>query len=72
MSRHPYTHSADYIRELGGYSQDGSIKLSRSDASRIRKEIASVLQIDAAVLATKLSLRFQESRGMLPDEESEE
>lgn len=72
MSRHPYTYSTDYIRELGGYNQDGSIKLSRSDASRIREEIASVLQIDTAVLATKLSLRFQESRGMLPGEESEE
>lgn len=55
--RHPYTNSCDYIRSLAGYGQSGTI-LSRSEASQIRRGIASAIDIDDEALATLLSDAF--------------
>ena len=61
MSRHPYTHAADYIRSLAGYNSQGA-KLSRSDASQIRSGIATAIGMDDHELAIKLSDYFQVHR----------
>lgn len=58
MSRHPYTHAADFIRALGPVSSNGVV-LSRSDASQIRQGIAKALGMDDEELAIKLSLAEQ-------------
>lgn len=52
--RYPYTYACDYIRSFGGYSENG-MKLSRSDASRIRTAIAVAIGMDDRVLAEKLA-----------------
>ncbi|MFC4924742.1 hypothetical protein [Delftia deserti] len=54
MSRHPYTHSADFIRALGPVNSEGVV-LSRSDASQIRQGIAKVIGMSDEELAIKLS-----------------
>ena len=41
--RYPYTYAADHLRMLVGHNEEGSCKISRSDASKILSEIASVL-----------------------------
>lgn len=58
MSRHPYTHSCDFIRGLGPVDKTG-IVLSRSDASQIRSGIAQVIGMTDEELAIKLSLAQQ-------------
>lgn len=55
MSRHPYTHSCDFIRS----APDGR-PISRSDASQIREAIAEALGMTDEELAVILSNRFQE------------
>lgn len=57
-SRHPYTHSEDFIRELGPVGRNGVV-LSRSDASQIRRGIAKAIGISDEALADKLSLAEQ-------------
>lgn len=57
-SRYPYTYAADYVRSLAGYGEDGSTKLNRSDASRIRSEIAAAIGMEDAELARKLADRY--------------
>ena len=52
--RYPYTYACDLIRSKAGYDANGT-KLSRCDASRIRKLFADVLGIDDATLANKLA-----------------
>jgi len=54
MSRHPYTHAADFIRALGPVNSEGVV-LSRSDASQIRQGIAKVIGMSDEELAIKLS-----------------
>lgn len=54
MSRHPYTHAADFIRALGPVNSEGVV-LSRSDASQIRQGIAKVIGMTDEELAIKLS-----------------
>ena len=52
MTRHPYTHSCDFIREYTGPL------VSRSDASQLRQAIADVLEMDDLDLANALSRAF--------------
>lgn len=59
MSRHPYTHSCDFIRALGPVNAYGVV-LSRSDASQIREGIAKALGMSDEALAEKLSIAEQE------------
>lgn len=54
MSRHPYTHSCDFIRALAGHNQHGAI-LGRSEASQIRQGIAKAIGMTDEELAIKLS-----------------
>ena len=54
MSRHPYTHAADFIRALGPVSSNGVV-LSRSDAAQIREGIAAAIGMTDEALAIKLS-----------------
>lgn len=58
MSRHPYTHAADFIRMIPSHGKNGCV-LSRSDASQIRKKIAEVIGMNDEELAIKLSNAFQ-------------
>ena len=56
--RYPYTYANDYIRGLAGYNGDsmyGGMKLSRSDAGRIREKMAEVMGVDDEELAKKLA-----------------
>ena len=59
MSRHPWTHAADFIRMIPPYGKNG-VKISRSDASQIRKKIAEAIGMDDEELAIKLSDAFQQ------------
>lgn len=54
MSRHPYTHAADFIRALGPVSAEGVV-LSRADASQIRRGIAKAIGMKDEDLAILLS-----------------
>jgi hypothetical protein len=59
--RYPYTYSADYIRNIAGYRYDDMLKgtrLSRSDASRIRYNIAKAMGVPDEILAIKLADQF--------------
>ena len=58
MSRYPDTYAADILRGWAGYNSSGT-KLSRSDASHIRSEIAKTIGMDDAELARKLADRYQ-------------
>lgn len=58
MSRHPYTHAADFVRALGPIGPSGVV-LSRGDASRIRRGIAEAIGMPDEELAEKLSLAEQ-------------
>ena len=58
MSRHPYTHSCDWIREFFGP------EVSRSDASKLRQAIANELGIDDEHLASVLSMAFMRKWGL--------
>lgn len=57
-SRYPYTYAADYLRMIGGYDERGC-KLSRSDAARIREEIAAVVGMPDEDLARKLADQYK-------------
>lgn len=52
--RHPWTHAADFIRQLGPISGKGVV-LSRDDCSPIIDGIAKALNISNEELAIKLS-----------------
>jgi hypothetical protein len=58
MSRRPYTHSCDFIREYVGPS------VSRSEASQLRAAIADVLGMTDFDLAEALSLAFIDKNGL--------
>jgi carboxylesterase type B len=53
-SRYPYTYACDFIRRAGPVAQSGTV-LSRSDASKIRQQIANALGMDDHELACKLA-----------------
>jgi elongation factor P hydroxylase len=53
-SRYPYTHACDYLRQFGGVDRDG-VRLSRSDASKIRQAVAKAIGMDDEELAKKLA-----------------
>ena len=54
MSRHPYTHAADFIRHIVGPA-----KCSRSTASHLIIEVAKACDIETETLANLLSNEFQ-------------
>jgi len=58
-SRHPYTHSCDFIRSLGPVRTGEGVCLSRSDASAIREGIAKAIGWSDENLAIALSLAEQ-------------
>lgn len=59
-TRYPYTYACDLIRAWAGYDEDtGSTVLSRAQASKIRQEIAKVLNIADEDLAVKLADYFK-------------
>ena len=53
MSRHPYTHSADFIRHI-----IGPAKCNRSTASHLIKQVAKACDIETETLANLLSIEF--------------
>lgn len=53
-SRYPYTLACDYIRQLGDCDSSG-VRISRSEASRIRQGIAKAIGMDDEELAKKLA-----------------
>lgn len=57
-SRYPYTYSADHIRMMTGYNEQGSTKLSRSDAAHIKAEIAKIIGMDERKLAELIADDF--------------
>lgn len=54
MSRHPYTHAADFIRHI-----IGPAKCSRATASHLIIEVAKACDIETETLANLLSNEFQ-------------
>lgn len=58
MSRHPYTHSADFIREIVGPD------VSRSEAGKLRQAIAKIIGMEDEQLASKISIAFMEKHGI--------
>ena len=57
--RYPYTYAADHLRLLVGPGANGiSCKISRSDASLIRREIAEVMGVPDKEVAEKLADRY--------------
>ena len=63
--RFPYTYACDFIRAIPEKTDTPigriGVILSRSDASRIRQEIASVIGISDEELAESLAERFIEN-----------
>lgn len=59
-SRYPYTYACDYLRSFGGYDS-GGVKLSRSDASEIRKAVAKAIGMEDSKLAEKLADFYREN-----------
>ena len=55
MSRHPYTHAADFIREIIGP------EFSRSQASQLNQKIADALGMSHFDFSVKLSNKFQKN-----------
>ena len=69
MSRHPWTHAADFIRILGPIDV-GGVVLSRADASAILSGIAEAMGIPREELAIKLSEAEQRKTEADRDRES--
>lgn len=57
--RYPYTYAADFVRGLAGYGENGTTKLSRADASHVRRGIATALGMDDAELARNLADHYK-------------
>ncbi len=60
MSRFPYTHACDMIREIVGP------QVSRSEASQLRQKIAEIIDIPDEELAAKLAIYFMRKHDLLP------
>lgn len=61
--RYPYTYAYDYIREIVGVGDDGSIKISRSDASQIVSVLADLVGLDNEEMAKRIADRYLEKVG---------
>lgn len=70
-TRYPYTYSCDLIRDWAGYNQEGT-KLSRSDASKIRHNIADIIGMDDKELAIKLADYYKVNENRLADQAANE
>lgn len=70
-SRYPYTYACDLIRAWAGYNEQGT-KLSRSDASQIRSNIAEILGVDDEELAKKLADFYVANRDEIGKRSTEE
>lgn len=57
-SRYPYTYACDAIRDVVGYNEFLSTKLSRSDAAQIRQYIANAIGMSDEELAKKISDKY--------------
>lgn len=57
-SRYPYTYACDHIRKIVGGSDERKI-ISRSDASRLRQEIAGIIGMDDHDLAVLIADKFK-------------
>lgn len=58
-SRYPYTYACDYLRMLSGKQDNGiSPRLSRAQASHIRKTISEVMGLDDEEVAKGLADKF--------------
>lgn len=64
-TRYPYTYAADYIRSIAGHGDHGSTKLSRSDASQIRKAISVAIGMDDHLLAAKIADHYLKEKEKL-------
>lgn len=65
-TRYPYTYACDLIRTMVGFSRDGT-KLSRSDASQIRRGIAEVLDMNDYDLAIKLADHYKSNEAAITE-----
>ncbi len=63
-SRYPYTYACDYVRGLAGYGEGGT-KLSRSDASQVRRGIAEAIGMADDELARKLADYYKANKDEL-------
>jgi hypothetical protein len=59
--RYPWTHSADFIRMLSGYDEEG-VKLSRSNATLIRRKISKIMGLDDRYVAERIADYFLENQ----------
>lgn len=64
--RYPYTHCADLIRSIAGYS-NGSTKISRADASEIRQLFSKVFDMDDELVASELADYYLEHKEELSE-----
>ena len=69
-SCYPYTYAADHIRMLAGYTNgnERGTKLSRSDASRIRQEIADIIGMNDEELAKKIADKYMIAENCISEE----
>lgn len=67
MSRHPYTHAADALRQFV-MKEDGfgGCAMSRAQSSQVRRYIAETIGVSDEELATKISERYMKEQGILP------
>ena len=70
-TRYPYTYACDLIRHWAGCDEKGT-KLSRSDTSQIRSNIAEIIGIDDKELAKKLADYYLTNEEKLTQEGVEE
>ncbi|MFW0750142.1 hypothetical protein [Pseudomonas aeruginosa] len=70
-SRYPYTYSCDFIRNLAGYGEGGA-KLSRSDASLIRTNIAEIIGMKDEDLAKKIADYYLENQEAISEQAAQE
>ena len=69
--RYPHTYAADLVCSWAGYDK-GGMKLSRSDASKIRHKIAEVLGMEDEELAKKLADYYLANQELITDESIKE
>lgn len=64
--RYPWTYAADFIRMLSGYDEEG-VKLSRSNASLIRRKISEIMGLDDKYMAEQLADYFLKNQDGITD-----
>lgn len=70
-SRYPYTYACDFIRSIAGYGEGGT-KLSRSDASQIRSQIAQIIGMPDEDLARKIADHYLADQDTIERKQAEE